>query len=83
MLSVIALVALLAEPAPAAAEPTPFTNPDDAKIVCRTLIGTGSRLNTQRVCLPKREWNRMYTESSEGVRKTQNQHSTLPRSWGQ
>ena len=83
MLSLIALVALLAEPTTAPTEPTPFKNKDDAKIICRTLVGTGSRLDTQRVCLPKREWTRMFTESSEGVAKRQNEHSTLPRSWGQ
>ena len=82
MFNVIALAALFAEPVPATAEPTPFKKTDDAKIICRTLIGTGSRLNTQRVCLPKREWDRMYTENSEGVRKTQSEHSTLPRTWG-
>jgi hypothetical protein len=79
MLSLIALAALLAEPSAAPAEPTPFKNKDDAKIICRTLIGTGSRLNTQRVCLPKREWDRMYTENSEGLRKKQSEHSTLNR----
>ena len=82
MFSVIALAALFAEPVPATAELTPFKNKDDAKIICRTLIGTGSRLNTQRVCLPKREWDRMSTENSEGLRKRQGEHSTLNRGGG-
>ena len=79
MISPIALAALMFQSAPATTEPTPFKNKDDAKIICRTLIGTGSRLNTQRVCLPKREWDRMYTENSEGLRKKQSEHSTLNR----
>jgi hypothetical protein len=85
MLSLIALAALLAEPAATAAPaaPTPFKNKDDAKIICRTLVGTGSRLDTQRVCLPKREWDRMYTENSEGLLKKQSEHSTTARTWGQ
>ena len=82
MFSSIALAGLMLQSAPTATEPTPFTNKDDAKIICRTLVGTGSRLDTQRVCLPKREWNRMYTENSEGLRKKQNEHSTLSRTWG-
>ena len=84
MLSLIALAALLAEPAATTpATPTPFKNKNDAKIICRTLVGTGSRLDTQRVCLPKREWDRMYTENSEGLLKKQSEHSTTARSWGQ
>jgi hypothetical protein len=79
MLSIFALAAFLADPAPATAAPTPFKNKDDAKIICRTLIGTGSRLNTQRVCLPKREWDRMSAENSDGLRKKQSEHSTLNR----
>ena len=79
MFSAIALAAFLADPISATAEPTPFKNKDEAKIICRTLIGTGSRLNTQRVCLPKREWDRMSTENSEGLRKKQGEHSTLNR----
>lgn len=83
MLGLIALAALLSEPAAPTAPPTPFTNKDDARVICRDLIGTGSRLNTQRVCLPKREWDRMHTESSEGLRKRQGDYSSLPRTWGQ
>ena len=79
MFSAIVLAAFLADPAPSTAAPTPFKNKDEAKIICRTLIGTGSRLNTQRVCLPKREWDRMSTENSEGLRKKQSEHSTLNR----
>lgn len=79
MFVLVSLAAMLAEPVPATAEPTPFKNLDDAKIICRTLIGTASRLDTQRVCLPKREWDRMHTENSEGLRKRQGEHSTLNR----
>jgi hypothetical protein len=64
--------------APQAAVPTPFTNKDDAKIVCRYLIGTGSRIDTQRVCLPKREWQRMWEQGRETVSSLQDNQSKRP-----
>ena len=72
-LALLAQAATAASPAPAA--PTPFTNLDDAKIVCRTMVGTGSRLNTQRVCLPRREWQRMWDNSKETVGGLQDHQS--------
>ena len=61
--------------APATIAPTPFTNKDDAKIVCKTTIGTGSRLNTQRLCMPKREWQRMWDNSKETMATLQDRQS--------
>ena len=72
-LALLAQAATAASPAPAA--PTPFTNLDDAKIVCRTIAGTGSRLSTQRLCLPKREWQRMWDNSKETMGSLQNNQS--------
>ncbi len=54
------LAMILAQGTPAA---TASTANDDSKVVCRTTKGTGSRLSSQRVCLPKREWQRMWDES--------------------
>jgi hypothetical protein len=51
--------------APVPAAPTPFTNKEDSKIICKTVLGTGSRLDTQRLCMPKREWQRMWDNSKE------------------
>ena len=51
-------------------------NLEDKRIVCRTLIGTGSRLNSERVCLPKKEWRRMHDQGRETTGDIQNKHST-------
>ena len=60
--------------AAASAPPTiqePATLPDDKKIVCRMLAGTGSRLNNQRICLPKKEWRRLAEGGEEVTREMQ------------
>ena len=71
----LALLAQAAATAPATTAPTPFTNLDDAKIVCKTVIGTGSRLNTQRLCMPKREWQRMWDNSKQTTAGMQDRYS--------
>ncbi len=63
--------AATAASAPAATTPPP----EDMRIVCRTLTGTGSRLNSQRVCLPKREWQRMWDNGRETTSSMQNNQS--------
>ena len=63
--------------APSSATPVPPN--DDRKMVCRNMQGTGSRLNTQRVCLPKREWQRMWDESRTTMSSLQDKHSTQPQ----
>lgn len=60
-----------------AAKHTAFSLSEDSRIVCRILSATGSRLRSQRTCMPQREWQRMWDESSYGVRKLQDQ-STRP-----
>ena len=77
MLFVLALLAQAAAAAPPAA-PTPFTNLDDAKIVCKTVMGTGSRLNTQRLCMPRREWQRMWDNGKETTAGLQDKFSKRP-----
>jgi hypothetical protein len=68
----------------AAATTTPATTqvattpPDDAKIVCRTLQATGSRLAGKRVCLSKKEWRRMHDESRATAEEYQNHQSKQP-----
>ena len=63
----------------AAASPTavqqPVALPDDKRIVCRVLVGTGSRLNSQRICLPKKEWRRLAEEGEEVTREMQDKSS--------
>lgn len=59
---------------------TPFPLNDDSRIICRLVKETGTRIVTQELCLPKREWDRMWVETSEGLRKIQGQHSTMTRS---
>ena len=64
--------------APVAQGPTPFTNKEESRIVCKTVLGTGSRLNSQRLCMPKREWQRMWDNSKEAMGSLQDNHSTKP-----
>lgn len=73
------LIALVAQAAAASAAqvaaPTPFTNKDDSKIICRTVSGTGSRLDAQRLCMPKREWQRMWDNGRETASSLQDHAS--------
>lgn len=59
------------------AKHTAFSLSEDSRIVCRILSATGSRVRSQRTCLPNREWQRMWDETSYGVRKLQD-FSTRP-----
>ena len=76
MISIVLLQA--AAGAAPAAPGTTLVPPDDAKIVCRTITGTGSRLGGKRVCLSKREWQRMYDESRQTAQEYQNHQSKQP-----
>jgi hypothetical protein len=60
-----------------AAKHTAFPLSEDSRIVCRMLSATGSRLRTQTTCMPRREWQRMWDDTSSAVRKLQD-HSTRP-----
>lgn len=55
---------------------TAFPLNDDSRILCRDLKETGTRIIVHQVCLPKREWDRMWTDTSEAVRKLQGDFST-------
>lgn len=64
--------------APEAASQTAAAQSDDAKIVCRTITITGSRLAGKRYCLSKREWRRMAREGEETARSHQDNYSKQP-----
>ena len=49
---------------------------EDSRIVCRRLKVTGTRLTSQRTCLPQREWQRMWDESRTTMSTLQDRHST-------
>jgi hypothetical protein len=63
--------------APATTE-VAVTSPDDARIVCKTLRETGSRLAGKRVCASKREWRRLNEEAEKAAREVQDTHSQRP-----
>ena len=52
--------------------------PDDAKIVCKTITATGSRLGGKRTCLSKKEWRRLQQDSEDTAREYQDHQSKQP-----
>ena len=48
---------------------------EDSRIICRILAGTGSRLRSQNVCLPQREWQRMWDNGKEATHYLQDNYS--------
>jgi hypothetical protein len=54
------------------------TPADDAKIVCRTITPTGSRLGGKRICLSKKEWRRMHEAGQEAAGDIQDEFSKRP-----
>lgn len=63
--------------ASAAAGPdSAFPLNEDSRIICRRLKVTGTRLTSQRTCLPQREWQRMWDESRATMNTLQDRHST-------
>jgi hypothetical protein len=51
---------------------------DDAKIVCKTVNTTGSRLGGKRMCNTKKEWRRLNEEAEKTAREIQDGHSKQP-----
>jgi hypothetical protein len=75
-MSVFASLMLLQ--AAAAAPPPPqqiAALPNDEKVVCKTLVGTGSRLNTERICMTRKEWRKLAEGGEEETRRLQDQSS--------
>jgi len=58
---------------------TAFALTEDSRIICREVKGTGSRLSASKMCLPNREWQRMWEQGSETTRDIQDRFSKLPR----
>ena len=50
---------------------TAFPLNEDSRIICRRLSVTGTRLTSQRACLPQREWERMWKDSAEATLELQ------------
>ena len=78
MLMTFLLLQAAAAAPEAATQTAAATQPDDAKIVCRTITGTGSRLGGKRVCLSKKEWRRMDREAEQTTRFYQDNQSKQP-----
>ena len=64
--------------APPATTEVAAVPPDDAKIICRTVVPTGSRIGGERVCLPKREWRRLHESGQQATREMQDSFSKRP-----
>jgi predicted secreted Zn-dependent protease len=47
-----------------------------ANTICKTLVGTGSRLNTLRVCMTKREWAKLHASGEQATREMQDKRRT-------
>jgi hypothetical protein len=75
MMSLILLQAAAAGPS---TTEVATASPDDAKIVCKTITATGSRLGGKRICASKREWRRLNEESEKAAREVQDTHSKQP-----
>ena len=48
---------------------------EDSRVVCRVMRGTGSRLGAAKVCMPQREWQRMWDNGQEAARNMQDHYS--------
>ena len=56
---------------------TAFPLNEDSRIICRRLRVTGTRLISQKACLPQREWERMWKDSAEAALKMQDQSTRV------
>lgn len=72
LMSLILLQAATATSPSGPATPAPAKE----KLVCKSLKVTGSRLDTQRVCATKRQWDVAEQEIQETIRDRQD-HGTL------
>ena len=57
---------------------TAFALNEDSRVVCRIMRGTGSHLSSTKVCMPQREWQRMWDNGSEAARNIQDNFSKKP-----
>ena len=56
---------------------TAFPLNEDSRIICRRLKVTGTRLTSQKACLPQREWERMWKDSAEAALKLQDKSTRV------
>lgn len=56
---------------------TAFQLSEDARIICRTVKVTGSRIQQVEACLPKREWDRMWRQGQDSVSAFQDHQSKI------
>ena len=63
-----------------AARETAFPLDEEARVTCRIIKMTGSRVRSAKVCLSQREWDRMYNDAREEVGELQDNQSKQPRS---
>jgi hypothetical protein len=59
---------------------TAFALTEDSRVICREVKGTGSRLSSAKVCLPNREWQRMWDNGRETTANIQDRFSKQVRS---
>lgn len=57
---------------------TAFALSEGSRVVCKTLRATGSRLYAQQLCLPVREWERMYVDTRDDMGRLQVKYSVMP-----
>lgn len=57
---------------------TAFPLNEDSRMICRIVAETGTRLSTARICLPRREWERMWKDSAEGTHSLQDRSTRVP-----
>lgn len=50
---------------------------EDSRVLCKVVKMTGSRLRSTNVCLPKREWDRMHSDSMEEMNHLQDHQSKI------
>ena len=60
------------------AKHTAFALNEDSRVVCRNVRGTGSRLSSSKLCMPQREWQRMWDNGTEATRDIQDHFSRRP-----
>lgn len=57
---------------------TAFPLNEDSRMICRVVKITGSRLSSRNLCLAKREWDRMHSDTREEVSDLQDKYSKMP-----
>lgn len=56
---------------------TAFPLDEDSRIICRIVAETGTRLRSSKVCLPQREWQRMWDDGKETMSSLQDHQSKI------